>query len=158
MDETYLCQRFFTVIFGIDGKFFVVLAFLNKLQTFLELDFRRSVYASELTKIFPTKHFQSCFSESENSMFNLYKIENIAMGWNYLEILQKLSPLIRAINDPNLNFSLFVKATVRWIGANPSSILSNYFYARIALHMKVNEKRYKKPYWNSFLAYGNYSN
>ena len=88
------------VLYGdIDGKFFVLLAFLSKLQTFLELGFSRSIYATELTKIFPTKHFQSDFSEPENSIFNLYKIENISMGWNYLEMLQKLSSSVRAINE-----------------------------------------------------------
>ena len=40
MDETYLCRhRFFTVVFGVNGKFLVVLALLNILQTFLELGF-----------------------------------------------------------------------------------------------------------------------
>ena len=71
MDETYLCQRFFTVIFGMNGKFFVVLAFLNKLQTFLESSFSRSVYATELIKTSPINIFKATFL-SLKIQFSIY--------------------------------------------------------------------------------------
>ena len=146
MDETYLCQRFFTVIFGMDSKFFVVFAFLNKLQAFLELGFSRLAYATGLSKNFPTI-FKATFL-CLKIQFSIYKKLRM-LPW--VEITWKCSKnclLWLGLSIIQIWTSVFLwKPHVRWISANPSSILSNYFYARVALHMKVKEWRYKIPYF-----------
>ena len=147
MDETYLCQRFLTVIFGMNGKFFVVLAFLNKLQTFLESSFSRSVYATELIKTSPINIFKPTFL-SLKIQFSIYTKLGI-LPW--AEITWKCSKnclLWLGLSMIQIWTSVILwKPRVRCIGANPSSILSNCFYARIALHMKVKERHYKMPYF-----------
>ena len=147
MDETYLCQRFFTVIFGMNGKFFVVLAFLNKLQTFLESSFSRSVYATELIKTSPINIFKATFL-SLKIQFSIYTKLRI-LPW--VEITWKCSKnclLWLRLSMIQIWTSVILwKPRVRCIGENPSSILSNCFYARIALHMKVKERHYKMPYF-----------
>ena len=145
MDETYLCQRFFTVMFGMDNKFFVVFAFLNKLQAFLELGFSRLAYATGLSKNFPII-FKATFLRLK-IQFSIYTKLRI-LPW--VEITWKCSKnclLWLGLSIIQIWTSVFLwKPHVRSISANPSSILSNYFYARVTLHMKVKEWRYKIPY------------
>ena len=134
------------MIFGMDSKFFVVFAFLNKLQAFLELGFSRLAYATGLSKNFTTI-FKATFL-CLKIQFSIYKKLRI-LPW--VEITWKCSKnclLWLGLSIIQIWTSIFLwKPHVRWISANPSSILSNYFYARVALHMKVKEWRYKIPYF-----------
>ena len=128
MDETYLCQKFFTVIFGMDG-------------------FSRSVYATELIKTSPINIFKATFL-SRKIQFSIYtKLRKLP----WVEITWKCSKnclLSLGLSMIQIWTSVILcKPRVRCIGANPSSILSNYFYARIALHIKVKERHYKMPYF-----------